>query len=126
MFSLQANRISVTNLLYTVDGKLIVANQDVMTSDYYITQYDYATNVIEFDLNIGTIAPASLFGCNCDIYVTDADSNLYTLVNISGYELLSLSANLGITSIGSAAQVGSCVHSTITEDIFTTTTTTTI
>lgn len=126
IFDLQADRTSVTNLLYTTDGKLIVANQDGITSDYYITQYDYATGTIEFDLNIGAIAPASLFGCNCDIYVTDTDGNLYALVNISGYVLISLDANLGITSIGSATQVGSCLHSSVTDDVLTTTTTTTI
>jgi hypothetical protein len=115
MFTLQANRQSVGNMLYTTAGKLIVINQNGITSDYYITQYDYSTGTIEIDLNVGAIEFTSLFGCECDVFVTDVDGNLYTLVNTTSYELLSLDINIGITSIRSATQVGSCVYSSITE-----------
>lgn len=126
MFSLQANRESVGNMLYTTDGKLIVINKDVVTLDYYITQYDYATGSIETDINIGPIEITSLYICGCDIYVTDASGNLYIIIKILPYALFDLGVNIGISSIGSATQVATCVVSSITEDATTTTTTTTI
>jgi hypothetical protein len=126
MFSLQANRESVGNMLYTTDGKLIVINKDVVTLDYYITQYDYATGSIETDINIGPIEITSLYICGCDIYVTDASGNLYIIIKILPYALFDLGVNIGISSIGSATQVATCVVSSITEDPTTTTTTTTI
>jgi len=123
MFNLQANRTSTGNMLYTTDSKLIVINQDGTTSDYYITQYDYATGTVEVDLNIGSLAVTSLYVCGCDIYVTDANGNLYTIIKVSPYTLFNLGINIGISSIGSATQVASCVVSSITDDNITTTTT---
>lgn len=122
MFSLQADRTSVGNMLYTTDGKLIVINQDGVTSDYYITQYEYATGIVEVDLNIGSLAVTSLYECNCDIYVTDANGNLYTVIKILPYVLFDLGVNIGISSIASATQVASCVVSSITDNTTTTTT----
>lgn len=126
MFSLQANRESVSNMLYTTDDKLIVINKDVVTLDYYITQYDYATGAIETDINVGPIEITSLYICGCDIYVTDASGNLYIIIKISPYALFDLGVNIGISSISSATQVATCVVSSIIEDAITTTTTTTI
>ena len=122
MFSLQADRVSTSNMLYTTDGKLIVVNQDGITSDYYITQYNYATGAIEVDLNIGTVAVRSLYECNCDIYVTDELGNLYTVIKISPYVLLDLGVNINILPVSSATQVASCVVSSITDNTTTTTT----
>jgi len=122
MFNLQADRTSVGNMLYTTDGKLIVINQDGVTSDYYITQYDYATGTVEVDLNIGSLAVTSLYECNCDIYVTDANGNLYVVIKIAPYVLFDLGVNIGISSISSATQVASCVVSSITDTTTTTTT----
>jgi hypothetical protein len=124
MFSLQADRISTGNMLYTTDGKLIVVNQDGITSDYYITQYDYATGTIEVDLNIGTVAVRSLYECNCDIYVTDELGNLYVVIKIYPYVLLNLGTNINVIPVSSATQVASCVVSSITDNTTTTTTTT--
>jgi len=122
VFSLQADRISTTNMLYTTDGKLIVVTQDGITSDYYITQYEYATGTIEIDLNIGTVAARSLYECNCEIYVTDELGNLYTVIKIYPYVLLDLGINIDILPISSATQVGSCVVSSITGTTTTTST----
>jgi hypothetical protein len=122
MFSLQADRVSTSNMLYTTDGKLIVVNQDGITSDYYITQYDYATGTIEVDLNIGTVAARSLYECNCDIYVTDELGNLYVVIKISPYVLFDLGTTVNIIPVSSATQVASCVVSSITDNTTTTTT----
>jgi hypothetical protein len=120
MFSLQANRTSTGNMLYTTDGKLIIINQDTLIYDNYVTQYDYATGTIEVDLNIGIVAPTSLYECNCDIYLTDAFGNLYTIIKIYPYVLLDLGIN--IIPVDSATQVASCVVSSITDNTTTTTT----
>lgn len=120
MFSLQANRTSTGNMLYTTDGKLIIINQDTLIYDNYVTQYDYATGTIEVDLNIGIVSPTSLYECNCDIYLTDAFGNLYTIIKIYPYVLLNLGIN--IIPASSATQVASCVVSSITDNTTTTTT----
>jgi hypothetical protein len=125
-FNLQANRTSTGNMLYTTDGKLIVINQNTITSDYYITQYNYTTGAVEVDLNIGSVAPTSLFECNCEIYITNASGNLYVVIRIIPYVLFNLGTNIGTSSIGSATQVASCIVSSITDAQITTTTTTTI
>jgi hypothetical protein len=124
MFSLQANRESTGNMLYTTDGKLIVINQDVTTSDYYVTQYDYLTGIIETDINVGSVAPVSIYACSCDIYLTDTNGNLYIIIKIIPYALFDLGVNVNVSSIDSATQVATCVVSSITEDVTTTTTTT--
>jgi hypothetical protein len=121
IFSLQANRISTGNMLYTTDGKLIIINQDTLTYDNYVTQYDYATGTVEVDLNIGIVAPTSLYECNCDIYLTNAFGNLYTIIKIYPYVLLDLGFNVGLPT-SSATQVASCVVSSITDNTTTTTT----
>ena len=126
MFSLQTNRISTGNMLYTLDEKLIVINQDFAFGDYYITQYDYYTGVVEVDINIGSIAVTSLFECDCDIYVTDIYGNLYVIIKMLPYTLLDLDYKINITTLNFATQVMSCVVNSITQDTPTTTTTTTI
>jgi hypothetical protein len=108
-------------MLYTTGGKLIVINQDVVTSDYYITQYDYTTTGIDFDINIGTIVATSIFECECTILITDDLGIVYAVEKTSPYTLTE-TVDLAIP-IGSATQVGSCVVSSLS-DITTTTTTT--
>ena len=126
IFTLQLDRAAYGNLLYTTGGKLLVINQDSISSDYYITQYDYLTSTIELDLNIGSINATSIYECDCNISFTDALGDSYTVNRISPYNLIAIT-NLGIIT-NSATQIGSCVPSSITDNdnITTTTTTTTI
>ena len=122
MFSLQTNRISTGNMLYTTDDKLIIINQDTTTSNYYVTQYNYSTGTIEVDINIGSVAAKSLYECNCDIYLTNEFGNLYTIIKIFPYVLLDLGININILPVDSATQVANCVVSSITNNTTTTTT----
>ena len=125
MFSLQTDRVAVSNPLYTTDGKFMIVNQDTISSDYYVSQYDYATTTLEFDINIGTVAGIALYECECNIYLSDATGNVYTLIRTSPYPLLNLGYALSpLTSVDAATQVASCIVSAI-EDTTTTTTTTT-
>jgi hypothetical protein len=119
-FSLQVDRTAIGNMLYTTGGKLIVINQDTVTSDYYLTQYDYATGVIELDLNIGSsIVPTSIFQCECLIYITDDSNNIYVVNPENATPLLI--ANVTSQIIDSAAQVVSCISTSLIEPTTTTT-----
>lgn len=127
-FSLQADRIAIGNMLYTNEGKLIVINQDTITSDYYITQYEYSTGTIEEDLNIGSVAPTSIYQCDCTIYIT-ADtldgSVVYAIEKTSPNSLIE-STTFSQTALLSATQVSTCVGASLIDSIVTTTTTTTL
>ena len=127
-FALQADRTAVGNMLYTNEGKLIVINQDVITSDYYLTQYDYATGTIELDLNIGAIAPTSIYQCDCTIYIS-ADtldgSVVYAIEKTSPNTLLE-ATSLSVTALLSATQSATCVGASLNDSVVTTTTTTTL
>ena len=123
MFSLQTNRISTGNMLYTTDDKLIIINQDTTTFNYYVTQYNYSTGTIEVDLNIGSVAAKSLYECNCDIFITTTNGDLYIIIKAAPYSLFYLGSNVGISNITSATQIATCVLTSITENTTTTTTT---
>jgi hypothetical protein len=118
-FALQTDRIAAGNLLYTNDGKLIVINQDTVSTDYYLTQYDYATGTIEADLQL-TVVPTSIYQCDCTIFIT-VGSTVYAIEKSSPNSIVEVTT---ITPAPiSATQVATCVGGTLIE---TTTTTTTI
>jgi hypothetical protein len=108
-------------MLYTTDGKLITINQDIITLVHYITQYDYSTGVMEYDSNIGTFSPTSIFECECSLFLTDAAGKIYI------FDRTELSTILEINTLGVpvsyATQVGSCIVSSLINSTTTTTTT---
>ena len=122
IFTLAADRDNVSNMLYTMGEKLIMINQDTMTSDYYITQYDYPTTTLELDINIGTTKPTSLYECNCSLYIIYADGKIFVIEKTAPNNLAEVSS-IGISPI-SAAQVRQCVVSSLTDNANITTTTT--
>jgi hypothetical protein len=122
-FALQADRAAKGNPLYIQTGEVIIINQDVMTYTYYISQYNYSTGALELDINIGSVEAVSLFECNCDIFVTDANGEMYIIIKASPYVLFYLGSNVGISNITSATQVATCIVSSITDNSNTTTTT---
>jgi hypothetical protein len=124
MFSLQANRVAIGNMLYTTEGKLIIINKDSVTLDYYITQYDYATSVIELDLNVGTSYDlVTLSECNCIIFAGDTSGNLYAVDELA-LDILIPVAITGLV-LESSTQVASCVPQSLNSNGNNTTTTTT-
>lgn len=125
-FALQADRVAKGNPLYIQTGQVIIINQDSTTYTYYISQYDYFTGALELDINIGSIEATSLFECDCDIFVTATNGDLYMIIKAVPYVLFDLGINIGISNITSATQVATCVVSSITENGNITTTTTTI
>lgn len=125
-FSLQTDRVAKGNPLYVQTGEIIIINQDSTTYTYYISQYNYSTGVLELDINIGSVEASSLFQCDCDIFVTATNGDLYMMIKAVPYALFYLGTNVGVSNITSATQVATCVTSSITENsnISTTTTTT--
>ena len=124
-FALQTDRIAFSNMLYTNSGKLIVVNSDFTSGDTYLTQYDYATGVIELDLNIGAIVPTSIYECNCTIYITTNLDILYAIEKTSPNSLVEVTT-ITETGLLSATQVAACVGASLTDSVITTTSTTTI
>ena len=126
-FALQTDRVAKGNPLYVQTGEIIIINQDSTTYTYYISQYNYSTGVLELDINIGSVDAASLYECDCDIFVTATNGDLYMIVKAPPYALFYLGSNVGVSNITSATQVATCVVTSITENSnITTTTTTTI
>jgi hypothetical protein len=124
-FALQADRVAKGNPLYIQTGEIIIINQDSTTYTYYISQYNYSTGVLELDINIGSVEAAALYECDCDIFVTATNGDLYMIVKAPPYALFYLGSNVGVSNITSATQVASCIVSSITENSNITTTTTT-
>ena len=126
VFTLQADRVALGNFLYTSSGKLLILNQDSTTSTYYLTQYDYATNAIDLDIDLGSVVPASIFECNCSVFVTDNIGDVYVVDSAPLYSLTFID-NFAIVP-SSAAQANTCVICSLTDNanLITTTSTTTI
>tara|TARA_R110000868_G_scaffold14426_1_gene67116 strand:- start:33160 stop:39018 length:5859 start_codon:yes stop_codon:yes gene_type:complete len=118
-FALQTDRVASGNMLYTNDGKLIIINQDTVSTDYYLTQYDYATGTIELDLVLSVI-PTSIYQCDCTIFIT-VGATLYAIEKTSPNSIIEVTT-ISPTPI-SAAQIATCVGSTLIEATTTTTTT---
>ena len=131
VITLQSNRSAISNPLYTTDGKLIIVNQDSVSSDYYLSQYDYETGTLEVDSNIGTVEGVLLFECDCVIWVMTPSSDTYFVSPDSSYTFIE-GSNLGV-SITSGSQIMTCagqgltnLTTTTTTSLSTTTTTTTL
>jgi hypothetical protein len=126
--------ITITsNLLYTFEGKLIFANQDLISGDTYISQYDYATTTLELYVNIGTTIVTSMFECDCAIFFTDDSNITYNIRRESPYDITEvgtitipvISATQPNTCIPNNLQTTTTSTSSSTTSSTTTTTTTT-
>jgi len=129
-FDLQTDRAAIGNMLYTIDGKLILINQDTITSDYYLSQYDYSTGTLEVDFNMGSFAPVAIYYCDCKIYLISNLGEVKIIISVapdvSMYKLLTVVPPTGI-SVESMAQLMSCVVTSLTGNpLLTTTTSTTV
>ena len=127
LVSLPADRITWSNVLYTTTGEILIVTQDTITSDYYLSQYNYATGVLELEIDITASVvdePVSLFECDCSIFITNNIGDTYILDRTSPYPLLFVNS-LGI-DITTGTQISSCVLSTIYNPTTTTTTTSSI
>jgi len=128
-FDLQADRIAIGNFLYTIDGKLILINQDTISSDYYLSQYDYSTGALEVDFNMGSFAAIGMYYCECVIYLFDANSQINILVDISpdpaGFALSTLFSGDSSGLLDGISQYMGCTLKSLTGNPLLTTTTST-
>ena len=97
----------ISNLLYTFEGKLIFANQDLISGDTYISQYDYATTTLELYINIGATIVTSMFECDCAIFFTDDSNITYNIRRESPYDITEV-GTITIPII-SATQPNTCI-----------------
>ena len=120
-FTIRENRIAIGNLIYTPTNKLLLINKDTITNVYYLTQYDYLTGTIEYDITISTITPTNLYECNCWLFIIDNVGQSWMVQKNAPFDLLLAEtfSNLPI----SITQVSTCTSAEIP---VTTTTTTTI
>ena len=120
IFTLPATRSVVSNIIYTNTDKILFITYDNITLNYYLTQYDYTTNVLEIDVNMGSTALNILFECNCNIYIGDSLGNLNVFIKensvIEPVENLPILPNF-------VTQINSCTEGV---EIITTTTSTTV
>jgi hypothetical protein len=129
-FSIQADRTVISNILYTTEGKIILVSQDTVSSDYYVTQYNYSDGTVELDVNIGTVNASIVLECNCLIQLLDVSGttgDLYVF-NPTGSITLIGSGNIPeyITASQSAAYITCGIENTTTSTTSTTSTTTTL
>jgi len=140
--TLPVDRIVTTNLLYSQGSKILAGTYDTVGGDYYISQFDIASNTLEYEINVGTIPLLTIFDCQCNLYVATSSSDTYLLNKET--ETLEEVTEFFVPLAYSAAQQSSCVNSNIaptttstttvaptttsttTEEISTTTTTTTV
>lgn len=121
MFTFITNRTAIGNLILTSNGKLLLLSQDSITSNYYLTQYDYDSSVIEYDIEITATTPANLYECDCWLFIVDTSGTYWLLDKTNPYDLLPAETFSNIPI--SITQVSSCFSAEIP---LTTTTTTTI
>jgi len=121
MFDLQTDRIAIGNILITSNSRLLLINQDSVTSDYYLTQYNYPLGTIEYDIQITATTPANLYECNCSLFIVDTLGVSWSVNRTNPYELAPVETFSSLPI--SITQVSSCFSAEI--PLTTTTTTTT-
>lgn len=120
-FNTISSRTVIGNLMYTNTGKLLTINQDTGTSAYYLTQYNYSTGAVEYDIIITTFVPIGIYECECSLYVIDDAGKLWLVDKVDVTTFIAsqvLSHFSGVIS-----QVSNCSAAEIP---VTTTTTTTL
>ena len=119
LFTLPLGRIVAGDIIYTIDGKIIVTTKTTVTTpiqSFYISQYSFINNtwVLEMDRNITTTAPQpyGLSTINGDIYVFSTRSSnsnicdIFKINKIFPYNVTYI--NTIQSSVSGASQVPSC------------------
>ena len=107
LFNLPANREITGDIIYTTNNKLITSNYNINTFMDYITQQDYTTGVVEFDIPLPGISDVfGLFIEDGEIYFTTEDGSVYLVEKTSPYTV-TYQTNNGLINYG-ASQIPSC------------------
>jgi hypothetical protein len=129
-FAIQANRNVISNLIYTTQGKLVFVSQDTVSSDHYITQYNYSDGTLELDVNIGAVGANVILECNCLIQLLDVSGTTGTMYVFDPTGSITLVGTGEIpeytTASQSATYITCGIENTTTSTTSTTSTTTTL
>jgi hypothetical protein len=99
------------DILLTTTNKVLITNSPAASSDRYITQHDYATGTVEFDILISPTIndPYGLFIDSGNIYIIDGISGtVYLINNVSPYNLTPVGNVQPFTN--GASQLPSCLN----------------
>ena len=123
------------------DYMLTTTNKFIITTvggfNVYISQYDYSSGALEFDIDISSMsttkAPYGLFEYNNDIYIANGDGVIYKIDKTSPFNTTSIYSGITFTIYG-ASEIPSLINvnfsgtttTTTTVSPTTTTTTTTV
>lgn len=117
-----AGRSIAGDYIYTTGGKLIVTT--VATGPvYHISQYDYATGTLEFDLDItSTVSnPYGLYQYNSEVFIASSNGDIYNILTAAPYTLTLVHTTA--FTINGASQIPSQITEEFTSNTTTTTTT---
>lgn len=127
-FDLQSGRKVSGDFLLTVNNKFIVINYDV-NFNQYISQYDYLTGTLEFDLAIPSlVGPLGIFESGGFIYITTFTNGLFKMSPTAPYTIISVGYPIGANPadrIRGASQIASCLTASYTSNTTTTSSSTT-
>ena len=124
-FNLPAGRYVAGDFMLTTTNKFIVLAYDA--NDAYISQYNYATGVLEFEkkLNPTIGSPYGIFESGNLVYIMDGTTGIYTIGTTSPNTITSIgrptNANPSSIVLG-ASQIGSCITEEFSNNLTTTTT----
>lgn len=126
-FSIIAGRVCTGDFVYTTGGKFIILNDDG-GGNYFISQFDYATGVLEFDLDITstTTTAYGLFEYSGVIYIASGIGGTTSSIHSIGLSTpytMTLVDTLAY-AINGASQIPSQITQEFVFNVTTTTTTT--
>ena len=116
-FSLLSGRNVTGDFMLTTTGKFIVTNNTITgTTTYYISQYDWATGTLEFDLELLVSEAKGLFEHIGEIYFNlSSGGDYYHIENDSPYTTTLY--NQSFLSVNGASQVPEAVDTHFTPNI---------
>lgn len=129
-WSIMSGRVVTGDFVYTTGAKLIVLNDDGV-GNYYISQYVYATGVLDFDLDITatTTTANGLFEYNNVIHIVSSSGTVHSIGSGAPYTITlvdSLAYTIkGASQLAAQATEEFVSNTTTTTSSSTTTTTTT-
>jgi hypothetical protein len=110
----------ITEMVMNTNGKLIILGYNSGSpTNRYVTQIDYATGNLEIDEIISPtiMYPYGIFEYNSELYLLNGlGSANYYKINTSTYGL-TLSGNVGTTTVYGMLQISGCVSSQFTANI---------
>ena len=106
---------SITDMIYTYSApnKLIC-----LYDGTYITQHDYSTGVVEYDITLTTInGPIGIFTTSGNLYLVDSGADIYNLQLYPPYNVTYVKTIPNLFGVRAASQVTICNNAIINSPI---------